>query len=339
MESPITVHLSGATIHALRTLSGQIAPTLAADPGAAVALPEIPEHVQVELHDCMPQTHDGVTVVRGLQLDVDQIGPTPQRWSEVPADRTAEWSAQMLLMARALGRPIGWHGQQDGRLVHDILPTPGSEHEQTGASSSVELSPHTEDAFHPERANLILLACVRNPDQVPTHIASVRHARLADTDREVLSAPTLPILPDSSYAEPDTFAAKGIAAPPVATVWDTGSGLGLRYDPAYTPLQDSDPTYLSAYRRLSDELERAVFAVALEPGDVLIIDNDVAVHGRKPFQARYDGTDRWLRRVSVRLPDRRRPWTEATEHGYGQQVLDPWAAMVTDELAVWRAAS
>ena len=344
MQSPITVQLSDASTNTLRTLSDQIVPVLAADPAAAVALPEIPEHVQVELHDCMPQSHAGVTVVRGLPLEVDQMGPTPQRWSEVPADRTAEWSAQMLLMARALGRPIGWAGQQDGRLVHDILPTPGKEHEQTGASSSVELSPHTEDAFHPQRANLILLACVRNPDRVPTQVASVRHARLADTEREVLSAPTLPILPDSSYAETDDiggFAAEGTAAvaPPVATVWDTGIGLGLRYDPAYTPLQGSDPAYLSAYRRLGEELERATFNVALEPGDVLIIDNDVAAHGRKPFQARYDGTDRWLRRVSVRLPERRRPWTEATEHGYGQQVLDPWAGMTTGGVSVAGAVS
>ncbi len=340
MLPPVTVHISDTSADTLRTLSEQIAPVLAADPGVApVALPEIPAHLRAELRDCMPQSHAGVAVVRGLQLDADRIGPTPQRWSEVPAERAAEWSAQMLLVARALGRPIGWHGQQDGRLVHDIMPTPGKEHEQTGASSVAALSPHTEDAFHPQRANLLLLACVRNPDRVPTHVASARHARLADTERELLSAPALPILPDSSYAESDGFAAEGTAAPPVATVWDTGTGLGLRYDPAYTPLQDSDPAYLNAYRRLGEELERAKIGVALEPGDVLIIDNDVVVHGREPFQARYDGTDRWLRRVSVRLPGRRRPGTEADEHGYGQRVLDPWAGITTGELTARRAAS
>jgi L-asparagine oxygenase len=339
MQSVSTLRLSAASTHTLRILSKQIAPALAADPAAPVPFPEIPEQIQIELLACIPQSHTGVTVVRGLQLDVDQLGPTPQRWSDVSADRTAEWSAQMLLIARALGRPIGWQGQQDGRLVHDILPTPGEEYEQTGASSLAELSPHTEDAFHPQRANLILLACVRNPDKVPTQVASVRHARLADTERQVLSTPTLPILPDSSYTKPDTFAAQETAAPPVATVWDTGSGLGLRYDPAYTPLKDSDPVYFSAYRQLGDELKRAAFTVALKPGDVLIIDNDMVVHGRKPFQARYDGTDRWLRRVSVRLPARRRPWTEATEHGYGQQVLDPWAPMATDEPTARRAAA
>ncbi len=39
--------------------------------------------------------------------------------------------------------------------------------------------------------------------------------------------------------------------------------------------------------------------MALEPGDLLIIDNYRAVNGRKPFQARYDGRDRWLKRIGV----------------------------------------
>jgi alpha-ketoglutarate-dependent taurine dioxygenase len=37
----------------------------------------------------------------------------------------------------------------------------------------------------------------------------------------------------------------------------------------------------------------------LEPGDFCFIDNFQAVHGRKPFKARFDGTDRWLRRINV----------------------------------------
>ena len=39
--------------------------------------------------------------------------------------------------------------------------------------------------------------------------------------------------------------------------------------------------------------------VVLRPGDVLFIDNYRVVHGRKPFKARYDGTDRWLKRIGV----------------------------------------
>jgi L-asparagine oxygenase len=37
----------------------------------------------------------------------------------------------------------------------------------------------------------------------------------------------------------------------------------------------------------------------LEPGDVLVIDNQRCVHGRRPFRARLDGSDRWLRKATV----------------------------------------
>ena len=39
--------------------------------------------------------------------------------------------------------------------------------------------------------------------------------------------------------------------------------------------------------------------MVLEPGDLLVIDNNVAVHGRSPFTARFDGHDRWLQRSFV----------------------------------------
>jgi hypothetical protein len=39
--------------------------------------------------------------------------------------------------------------------------------------------------------------------------------------------------------------------------------------------------------------------VVLEAGDLLVLDNTLVVHGRSPFPARFDGTDRWLQRAFV----------------------------------------
>jgi L-asparagine oxygenase len=263
----------------------------------------------------------GAVVLRGLRAPDTPLGPTPPSWADAPRDETALWDATLLLLASVIGRPFGWEGQQDGRLVHDIVPSKGHEHEQTGASSSVVLSAHTEDAFHPGRANVLLLACLRNHDDVPTSLASVRHARLSAIERGLLERPTLPILPDDSYNELD--APDAVSPPEVATLWDGEGGLRIRYDPAYTPLEQADGDYRAAYDWLSGELERVAVDVTLEAGEVLVIDNDVAVHGRQPFQARYDGTDRWLKRVSVRRSESERLAAEAAEHGYGQRLIDP----------------
>ncbi|MEV0709279.1 TauD/TfdA family dioxygenase [Nocardia aurea] len=281
-----------------------------------------------------PTSNAGATIVSRLPVTDEEFGPTPSGWNEAAAwagdrerrARSFHFDIVMMLIARAVGEPFGWAGQQDGRLVNNILPTPGHEYEQSGASSTILLSPHSEDAFHPHRANLLMLACLRNPDEVGTTLSSVRQVELSAEQRRLLSTPTLPILPDISYGDGH----QRYPAPPVPTIWcespDGAQDSMLRYDPAYTPLDDADSEFRRAYAHLTAELERVCHTAALEPGEFLLVDNDVAVHGRVPFTARYDGTDRWLKRVNIRLPDRSRRAEEASENGYGQRVVAPFRA-------------
>ncbi|MGW4732146.1 TauD/TfdA family dioxygenase [Streptomyces shenzhenensis] len=286
--------------------------------------PDLAASLSIDIqHACRPaDTPAGLFVLRGIPVDDAAIGPTPGHWSS--AGSAGElYDAVLLLLATVMGTPIAWEGQQDGRFVHNIVPSPGHEEEQTGASSAVLLSPHTEDAFHPGRAHLLILGCMRNHDAVATTAASVREVDLSTADAALLSEPVLPILPDDAYAEAQSYAG---TPQPVPTLWHSPTGLTLRYDPAYTPLDRASEEHRAAYARLTDELVRVSTAVSLEPGDVLVVDNDLVVHGRVPFKARYDGTDRWLKRASVRVPHRRtRPAAEQHEHGYGQAAVEAFA--------------
>ncbi|WP_406422644.1 TauD/TfdA family dioxygenase [Streptomyces sp. NBC_00842] len=311
----------------------EAADKLLAEFGTSATSPELLAHVaQVAgefspalRHHCRPvDTADGLFVLRGLDVDDDAVGPTPTSWATA-GDSGAVYDIALLLLATAMGKPIAWEGQQDGRFVHNIVPSPGHETEQTGASSSVLLSPHTEDAFHPGRAHLLMLGCMRNHDNIATTAASIRRTRLADADIDLLTRPVLPILPDDAYEAAQEYADE--APPAVPALFATKDGMTLRFDPAYTPLDDADAAYRGAYGRLSDELARVSIAVSLSPDEVLVVDNDLVVHGRVPFSARYDGTDRWLKRASVRVPGRRtRPPAEAAEHGYGQAALEAHAS-------------
>ncbi|KOU24194.1 oxygenase [Streptomyces sp. WM6372] len=274
---------------------------------------------------CRPvDTADGLFILRGLEVDDQAIGATPSSWATA-GDSGALYDIALLLLSTVMGNPIAWEGQQNGRFVHNIVPAAGHETEQTGASSAVLLSPHTEDAFHPGRAHLLMLGCMRNHDNIATTAASIRKTRLADEDIDLLTRPALPILPDDAYEEAQGYADE--APPAVPALFAAEDGMTMRFDPAYTPLDEADEAYRGAYGRLSDELARVSVAVSLSPGDILIVDNDLVVHGRVPFQARYDGTDRWLKRASIRVPGRRtRPEAEAGEHGYGQSALEAHAS-------------
>ena len=57
-----------------------------------------------------------------------------------------------------------------------------------------------------------------------------------------------------------------------------------------------------ALRALGDAVAAHHTSVVLRSGDLLVIDNATAVHGRSPFTPRFDGTDRWLQRTFV-VPD------------------------------------
>ena len=52
-----------------------------------------------------------------------------------------------------------------------------------------------------------------------------------------------------------------------------------------------------ALDKLLESIKENTKQIALQNGDVLVLDNKKLVHGRKSFKAKYDGTDRWLLRV------------------------------------------
>ena len=58
-----------------------------------------------------------------------------------------------------------------------------------------------------------------------------------------------------------------------------------------------------ALRRLSAALDSTHQALRLLPGDLLVIDNFRTSHARSVFTPRWDGHDRWLNRMFVRVPD------------------------------------
>ncbi|MFV0131545.1 TauD/TfdA family dioxygenase [Streptomyces sp. HMX112] len=73
----------------------------------------------------------------------------------------------------------------------------------------------------------------------------------------------------------------------------------VRVDPTYTTTAPGDDMAERAFSRLCRQLERALVPVRLRPGDLILIDNYRAVHGREPFRPRYDGTDRWMRKLTL----------------------------------------
>ncbi|HYH78360.1 MAG TPA: guanitoxin biosynthesis L-enduracididine beta-hydroxylase GntD, partial [Longimicrobium sp.] len=282
---------------------------------ADVAAHELPRRVRREVRAFrLHEPDSGLCIVSGWPVDQAKIGRTPAHWKvKEPENRTLEEEMLLVLLGSLLGDVIGWSTQQDGRMVHDILPIKGHEQEQLGSGSEVLLTWHVEDAFHPYRGDYIGLMCLRNPDRVPTTFAPVRKVRVTPDEFRVLSEPHFVIRPDESHLPKNRGA--GAVNPlieraytkimrmkdspeRIPVLFGDPSAPYLRLDPYFMDPAD-DPRAQAALDAVVGRMDGALEDQVLEPGDICLIDNFQAVHGRKPFHARFDGTDRWLKRVNI----------------------------------------
>jgi hypothetical protein len=277
-------------------------PALAAD--APLILRELPEPLARFLRLFQLQEPAGAVVVRGIPVDDAALGPTPRRF-DPPAQSpvAAALDFYLLLVAHALGEPFSWSNVQGGRPVHNVLPVPGKEQEKAGTSSLSTLELHTEDACHPARADYLMLFCLRNDDAVPTVYAPLSHA---DPGPEAVAQ--LERTDFVMRSEPDHAASLG-ASRTTSVLFGSHEQPYLAFDGFYLSAPAQNPAGRAALAQLTAGLEAAATDVVLQPGDLVIIDNYRAVHGRRPFQPRYDGRDRWLKRVHVTRDLRRsRRW-------------------------------
>jgi Fe(II)/alpha-ketoglutarate-dependent arginine beta-hydroxylase len=317
--------LSSEEVCALKALAAEIQSqyTSVDDPHflneAPVMAHEMPRRLRQLLHHF--KQHDppsGYCLISGYTVDDSGIGPTPSHWKDRRGvSPTLAEEILFLLFGSLLGDVIGWASQQDGYMIHDVLPIKADEHAQIGTGSQQPIWWHNEDAFHPFRGDYVGLMCLRNPDHVPTTLASMSSVQLSSRQVKILFEPRFVIRPDESHAESNGAGKSSELAGPdetkhayeqirqmqhspqkLAVLYGDPRDPFIRIDPYFMDPLDDDESQ-SALNSLIRAIDTNISEMALQPGDFLFVDNYRAVHGRKPFKAKYDGTDRWLKRTNI----------------------------------------
>jgi len=253
--------------------------------------------VPAEVYDAVVQFANHGSLTGGLLLTDVPLGtppatpPTPT----TPTTKDATSELALLTIARLLGQPVGYRPEHGGDLVQNIVPTKSATSRQVSTSSAVQLMFHTEAAFHPHRPRYLLLLCLRGDPDAATTMASIGEAidQLTSATRAVLFEPRFRTAVDESYLHGRL---NQLGAPcPV-----------LRGDPQRPTMVFDADLMVGMDRAAEDALAELGTVLAtnqrelvLRAGDLLIVDNDAAVHGRTPFTPRFDGTDRWLQRTFV----------------------------------------
>lgn len=283
---------------------------------ASVYAHELPQRLRRCLNEFrLKEPTSAALILSGYPIDEEKIGATPSHWKlQEQRKRVCEEEMALVLLGSLLGDCIGWATQQDGHIVHDILPIKGMEHEQLGSGSEELLWWHTEDAFHEARGDYLGMLCLRNPDRVPTTFLALGDIPIDPQVRRKLFEPQFTIRPDESHLKKNKSDVTPIDADlessyqrieemnstpnKIPVLFGDPRAPYIRIDPYFMdPAQD--PEAQEALNTLIRAIDERIDDLVLEAGDICFIDNFQGVHGRKPFKARYDGKDRWLKRINI----------------------------------------
>ncbi|MGH9427897.1 MAG: TauD/TfdA family dioxygenase, partial [Terriglobia bacterium] len=259
---------------------------------------DLPRKLRAALIDFKRNSNiHGALVIKHLPGD-QNLPPTPpdsRRSHEKERFCSEFWLA---VFGTAIGDPIAYSQEKDGEIFQNVCPTASKATLLSSESSNVLLDFHTETAFHPFMPDYVLLYCLR-PDHdrtAKTIVAGVRELihLIPLRYRALLFEDSFQTGVDFSFGSESGLQGNG----PVLPVLH-----GSPYDPfmkfdldLMVGLSEDAAAALEQMRLAANKAKRWSY---LDEGDMILIDNRRAIHGRSEFEARYDGRDRWLQRVYV----------------------------------------
>ncbi|MFG3406015.1 TauD/TfdA family dioxygenase [Streptomyces sp. NPDC048142] len=235
---------------------------------------------------------DGYCMLRGVS--VGELPKTPQAHEAHILDGHPT-NGTLMLVADLLGSLTGYQDEKSGALFHDVHPVRGEEG-RIENSGSVAFDFHTENVHHPLRPDYLGLLCLRQDHEqiAATRVSSVRDALPLLTDSEVaeLRNPQFHSLYPTSFTR--HIPGPRPSAGPHPVIFGPVDRPFMRFNSHNT--RGDHPPARAALRALASALDQVSRDLVLAPGDLVVLDNHVVVHGRTAFTPRYDGQDRWLRR-------------------------------------------
>lgn len=246
-------------------------------------------------------------VVHGFEIDDAAIGPSPANWN-------APWSGtpylreeiyQCLLMS-AVGEIFSYRTLEQGRFLRHVTPDHEKANDQVAGSSNVTLEWHTEEAFHPARGDFQSLMCYRNHERAETQLAEVDDLELPEWVWRTLRQARFYIRPDQAHhpgeydGDSDSEVFRNVIdlienPHPRPLVTGPQHCPFLVVDQAFMEPVEDDVEAREALHALLEALNAANQEIVLDPGDVLLFDNQRAPHGRSAFTPLWGPNKRWLR--------------------------------------------
>ena len=258
---------------------------------------KIPAELTAFLHDFKNRySNYGALLIHNTPIDKALSAPPT---TDVEAEHKTSFLSEMMLLtlAQQLGESFSYIEEKETHIIHNIVPQRKGEHLRANTGSINDFLLHTELAFFDHRPDYLLLLCLRASNSGQSGLTTVA---FIDDILDQLDDATQALLRQPIYRVgiPESFGGRKNLTPMMPVMY------GKTFDPElrvnFNNMHATTPEGVQALHKLQTLLTLNLQKIFLSPGDLLVIDNKKAVHGRTPFVASYDGTDRWLQRIYVK---------------------------------------
>jgi len=264
----------------------------------------VPQRIKTVLNDFAKKgTETGFLLIKNisfnniapaLPIPVSMTLPkTPDNNNSKIGETTLLAYIQSILL-NVISEMISYEAEGHGRLFQDVVPVKKMENEQTSVGSNTELEIHTEQAFSRLRPDILTLACIRGDPLAQTYVLPVHYILevMNDAEREMLRLPLWKTGVDLSFKlNGNEFIEGDIRGPfPIISGDDLDPKLLFDQDLMFGINEDAN----NLIKKIVAIYYKNRIQHNLQSGEIILIDNTRAVHGRSPFYPKYDGDDRFL---------------------------------------------
>jgi L-asparagine oxygenase len=243
-------------------------------------------------------------------FDPADLPDTPVDWTPIPEVRaTLVLRVAIVLVSHITGmETISYGSENDGALFVNLVALEGKG--AMAEKSTSQMKGHTDAATFPFRGtndpsdpriapspDVVFLAALRNPDDVATMINPLHGilGGLTKSQIDVLKGERVTLVAQRSFR-------KGTAAilgdehilNYVNVLHDSDEGTWVRYSHSNSIVDDDDTDAVLAKARFEESCKLCAQALVLKPGDLLVVNNRKALHGRSDVGAGVGGQTRWL---------------------------------------------
>ena len=253
----------------------------------------IPERIKTYLDNFKKNNKYSCILFKNFPIDLQKIVSTPSTNHDSVGSTTLFSKIQAILVSY-ISDIIAYEGECSGYLFQDIVPIESMSKEQVSVGSSIELEIHTEQAFSKLKPDLLSLACLRSNRDAFTYILPVKHIlhHISKETHDLLLKPLWNFGIDLSFKINNNEFIDGDIRGPFPILQYHNNVPYLLFD--QNLITGITPEANMIIKELIEIYYNYRLKYCLQSGDILIINNNIAVHGRSPFKAQYDGNDRFL---------------------------------------------